>query len=120
MTRLLRVLLVLGLFLTPALTVTHAAPPAKPAPRGLSDQELERRIQAKLNKSKISVDKFQVKVQGGVAILSGNTNVIQRKGVATRLAHLAGATQVRNEIQISDAARQRAAANLQKAKIKMQ
>jgi osmotically-inducible protein OsmY len=92
--------------------------PPKTVQRGIPDAELQRRIQWKFSKSKISRDNLQVRVENGVAIISGTTNVIQRKGTATRLAKRAGAKEVRNEVQISEAARQKAAANLQKAKLK--
>ncbi|MDQ1470261.1 MAG: hypothetical protein QOJ99_1741 [Bryobacterales bacterium] len=55
---------------------------------------------------------FTVSVQGGVATLEGKTNVIQHKGVATRIAKLGGAVAVENHIQISEEARAKAAARL--------
>jgi hypothetical protein len=64
-----------------------------------------------LAKSKIGVEKSQVHVQGGVATIEGKTDVVQHKGVATRLAKSAGA--VVNHIQVSEAAREKAAANLE-------
>jgi hypothetical protein len=97
-----------------------AAPPpatSKPAVKqGKSDAEIEKDIQARFAKSKIGVEKYQVHVQGGVATIEGKTNVIQHKGVATRLARSAGATKVINHIQISDAARAQAAQNLAKGR----
>ena len=59
-------------------------------------------------------------MQGGVATFEGNTNVVQHKGVATRMAKSAGATAVVNHIQISDAAREKAAANLEKGRRRAQ
>lgn len=92
-----------------------AAPPANAkataatAPgRTLSDAEIERSIKDRFSRSKIAREGFQVRVQGGVATIDGKTEVIQRKGTATRLAKLAGAKRVENRIQISEAARQRA------------
>jgi osmotically-inducible protein OsmY len=80
---------------------------------GLSDAQIERDIKARLARSpKISLDKFTVKVQGGIATFEGKTNVIQHKGVATRMAKSAGAKAVVNNIQISDAARKAAADRL--------
>jgi BON domain len=76
------------------------------------DATIERAIQARFSRSKISTDGFTVKVQGGVAVLEGKTGVIQHKGTATRLAKRAGAKGVDNRIQISEAARERAIANL--------
>lgn len=79
---------------------------------GATDAELERAIRARLARSKISAtDKIQVHVQGGVATLEGRTEVLQHKGTATRLAKNAGATQVVNRMQVSQAARDKAAAN---------
>jgi hypothetical protein len=83
------------------------------ATANLSDAQIERDIKARLARSpKISLDKFTVKVQGGIATFEGKTNVIQHKGVATRMAKAAGAKAVVNNIQISDAARKAAADRL--------
>ena len=90
---------------------------AKPA---MSDARLEAAIRAKFAKSKIDADKFQVHVQGGVATIEGRTDVLQHKGVATRLAKTGGALAVNNHIQISDAAREKAAGNLEKGRRRAQ
>ena len=88
-----------------------STPTAQPR---LSDAQLEADIRARLAKSlKISQDHFQVHVQGGVATLEGKTGVIQHKGSATRMAKAAGALAVNNRIQLSDAAKQKAASNLE-------
>ena len=87
--------------------------PAKGAALTKSDAEIERDIRARFAKSKIGVEKYQVHVQGGVATIEGKTEVVQHKGVATRLAKSGGAVAVANHIQISDAAREKAAANLE-------
>ncbi len=79
---------------------------------GLSDADLEKAINARFAKSKISTNKFTCHVQGGVATLEGKTEVIQHKGTATRLAKNAGAIAVVNHIQISQAAKDKAANNL--------
>jgi hypothetical protein len=84
------------------------------------DALLEAAIRAKFAKSKIDADKFQVHVQGGVATIDGKTEVIQHKGVATRLARSAGAVGVNNHVQSSDAAKQKAAANLAKGRRRAQ
>jgi BON domain len=84
-----------------------AAAPVKP------DAAIERDIRAKFAKSKINQDKFQVHVQGGVATIEGKSDVIQHKGVATRLAKSGGAVAVSNHIEISEAARDKAAENLE-------
>jgi len=91
--------------------------PGKPAP---SDVLLEAAIRAKFAKSKINADKFQVHVQGGVATIEGRTDVTQHKGVATRLAKTGGALAVNNHVQISDAAKEKAAANLEKGRRRAQ
>ena len=83
------------------------------APAARSDVDIEKDIRARLAKSKISEDKFRVHVQGGVATLEGATDIIQHKGVATRLAKSGGAVAVVNKIQVSEAAREKAAKNLE-------
>jgi hypothetical protein len=86
----------------------------------MSDVRLEAAIRAKFAKSKINADKFQVHVQGGVATIEGRTDVTQHKGVATRLAKTGGALGVNNHIQVSDAAKEKAAANLEKGRRRAQ
>jgi hypothetical protein len=101
----------------------HAAPaPAKaPATQAMkSDAQIEAAIRAKFARSKINVEKFQVHVQGGVATIEGKTNVIQHKGTATRLAKTGGAVAVNNHIEISDAAKQKAADNLDQGRRRAQ
>src|SRR5581483_5026361 len=97
---------------------TPATTPAQAAARPSSDTQLEAAIRARLAKSKVNEDHFQVHVQSGVAILEGHTDVIQHKGVATRLAKASGALAVENRIQISDSAREKAAKNLEKGRKK--
>jgi hypothetical protein len=99
-----------------------AASPARrePAPPKLSDAQLEAAIRAKFAKSKINADKFTVRVQGGVATVDGKTDVMQHKGVATRMCKTAGAAAVNNRVQISDAARQKAAGNLEQGRRRVQ
>ena len=92
----------------------------KAAPR-LSDAQLEAAIRARLAKSpKLGPEKFQVRVQGGVATIEGRTDVVQHKGTATRMAKSAGALAVNNHIQISDAAKQKAASNLETGRRRVQ
>jgi hypothetical protein len=86
----------------------------------LSDRQVEAAIRARFARSKIAADKFEVRVQGGVATIEGRTDVIQHKGVATRLAKSAGALAVNNHVQPSAAARQKAAANLAKGRRRAQ
>ena len=50
-----------------------------------SDAEIEATIKAKLAKSKIGKDGFQVHVKDRVATWTGSTNVMQHKGAATRI-----------------------------------
>jgi len=100
----------------------QAAPVPKTAARVpvKSDAVIEATIRAKFAKSKINADKFTVRVQGGVATLEGKTNVIQHKGTATRLAKTGGALAVNNHIQIGDAAKQKAADNLEQGRRRVQ
>lgn len=89
--------------------VAASKQPARPA---MTDAQLEAAIRARFAKSKIDADKFQVRVQGGVATIDGRTDVIQHKGTATRMAKAAGAIAVNNHVKPSDAAKKKAAANL--------
>jgi hypothetical protein len=101
----------------------HAAPaPTKaPARQALkSDALIEATIRAKFAKSKINAEKFQVHVQGGVATIEGKTNVIQHKGTATRMAKAAGAIAVNNHVEISEAAKEKAANNLSQGRRRVQ
>ena len=86
----------------------------------LSDGQLEAAIRAKFAKSKINADKFTVRVQGGVATVDGKTDVLQHKGVATRMCKTAGAAAVNNRVQVSEAARQKAAGNLEQGRRRVQ
>lgn len=94
------------------------AQPAKPAAKAAvrTDAEIEAEIRRRFAKSKIAEDGFTVKVRSGVALLEGRTKVVQRKGVATRLAKLGGARRVDNQIRIDEAARAAAAAKLEKSR----
>lgn len=108
-----------GVFVLAVAGWSASAPGARPtSPKTAAgatkpDAEIEKDIRARLAKSKIAADKFQVRVQGGIATLEGKTDVIQHKGVATRLAKSAGAVAVVNHIQISEQAREKAAKNLE-------
>lgn len=118
MHRLFTLVLALPLFLGVAIpgrsaTPTHAAAVSRPP--AVSDSQIDGKIRAKLAKSKIGKDGFKYHVQHGVVTWEGTTGVMQHKGSATRMAKTAGATQVINNIQISDAAKAKAAANLKKA-----
>jgi hypothetical protein len=105
----------------PAPPVHQRAIPAKPsAPARPTDAQIEAAIRVKMAKSKINSEKFRFKVQGGVATIEGKTDVIQRKGAATRMAKTAGAIAVNNHIEISEAAKERAAANLETGRRRVQ
>jgi hypothetical protein len=82
-----------------------------------SDAQLEATIRAKLAKSKIGKDGFRFRVQRGVVTWEGNTNVVQHKGSATRMARTAGATQVINNIQVSASAKAKAASSLKRVSV---
>jgi hypothetical protein len=101
----------------PAVAVTPKRVTVQPK---LSDVQLEAAIRAKFAKSKIATDKFTVRVQGGVATIDGKTDVLQHKGTATRMCRTAGAVAVNNRVQISDAARQKAAGNLEVGRRRVQ
>ncbi len=93
-----------------------AAPPRAKAVPPQSDAAIEQNIRARFAKSKIAEDKFVVRVQGGVAVIEGNTRIVQRKGVATRLAKAGGARSVDNRIRIADDVRAAAAEKLRESK----
>jgi osmotically-inducible protein OsmY len=103
-----------------ASVATTGGVPTKPGAKAvtqrvLTDSQIERNIRARLAKSKMAAtEHFTVSVHDGVAVLEGKSNVIQHKGVATRLAKLGGAIAVQNHIQISDEAKAKALARLQK------
>jgi len=107
--------------------LSQTPPAAKPVPKQLkkqlqtvSDAEIEKAIRARFAASKIAANKFQVRVQGGTAFLEGQAGVMQHKGTATRLAKAAGAKKVVNRIEISQEARDKAAANLAKGRRRAQ
>lgn len=99
------------------------APKKPPAAQGTSaqqDKQIEAAIRAKLEKSKIGKDGLKVHVQGGVATWEGTTGVLQHKGAATRMAKTAGAKAVVNHIKVTDAAKQKAADNLEQGRRRAQ
>jgi osmotically-inducible protein OsmY len=67
-----------------------------------SDAEVEATIKAKLAKSKIGKDGFQVHVKDGIATWTGSTATMQHKGAATRMAKAAGAIHVVNNIKVNE------------------
>jgi hypothetical protein len=98
----------------------HQRGAAQKSVPALPDRQVEAAIRARFARSKIAADGFQVRVQGGVATIEGRTDVVQHKGVATRLAKSAGALAVNNRVQPSQAARQKSAANLAKGRRRAQ
>jgi hypothetical protein len=99
------------------------APKKAPAPAGTNaqqDKQIEAAIRVKLARSKIGKDGFKVHVQGGIAYWEGSTSVLQHKGAATRMAKTAGAKSVVNNIKISDAAKEKAAENLENGRRRAQ
>lgn len=93
---------------------------ASSSPSAQTDVQIEKAIRQRFADSKIAEDKFEVHVQGGRATLTGKTNVLQHKGVATRLARAEGATEIINDIEASEEAKQKAAANLTKGRRRAQ
>jgi osmotically-inducible protein OsmY len=77
-----------------------------------SDAEIEATIKAKLAKSKIGKEGFQVHVKEGVATWTGTTSIMQHKGAATRMAKTAGATRVVNNIKVSEPGAAKATGNI--------
>jgi hypothetical protein len=73
-------------------------------------------LKARLAKSKLAANKFTFRVQNGVVTWNGKTDVIQHKGTATRMAKSAGARSVVNQIEISEAARRKAAERLERGR----
>jgi hypothetical protein len=94
-----------SLLAAPALTKSHGE-------GKFSDAEIEATIKAKLAKSKIGKDGFQIHVKDRVATWTGSTAVMQHKGAATRMAKTAGAIRVVNNIKVSGEGDQPAKGNL--------
>ena len=109
-----------------AFAASSTKTPAKSAVRSgtgasaQTDSAIESTIKAKLARSKIGKDGFKIRVQGGIAYWEGSTNVVQHKGAATRMAKTAGAKAVVNNIQVSEAAREKSAANLESGRRRAQ
>jgi hypothetical protein len=93
----------------------HANVARREAPH-LTDAQIEGVIKAKLARSKMVSSGFTIHVHNGIATWEGKTDVIQRKGAATRMARTAGAVQVVNNIKIGEEARRKAAERLAKAR----
>jgi osmotically-inducible protein OsmY len=84
------------------------------------DAQIEKAIRARFAKSKIAADNYEVHVQGGVATITGKTQVVQRKGTATRLAKAAGAERVVNQIEVDQQAKEKAARGLTESRKRVQ
>jgi hypothetical protein len=115
----LKIVLLLGL----ALSCSAQTKSKAPAPQGTTasqDVQIESEIRSRLAKSVIGKDGFTVRVQGGVAYWDGTTEVVQHKGSATRMAKSAGAKKVVNNIKVGDAAKQKAAGNLDQGRRRAQ
>jgi hypothetical protein len=110
--------LLLAAFALPAQTKSKA--PAAQGTTAPQDALIEAEIRTRLAKSLIGKDGFTVRVQGGVAYWEGTTNVVQHKGSATRMAKSAGALKVVNNIRVGDAAKQKAASNLEQGRRRAQ
>ena len=118
------------LFLTFCLPIGIAQAVNPPAPathkRGIgtaplaTDAAISASIKERLARSKIGKNGFRYKVSGGIVTWEGKADVVQHKGSATRMARAAGARAVVNNIQISDAARAKSAANLEKGRRRAQ
>jgi hypothetical protein len=104
----------------PAPTTSRKSTAAPGGSSAANDAGIEKAIRAKLAASKISKDKFEVHVQGGVATLTGKTDVLQHKGVATRFAKSGGAARVVNKIEVSQAAKEKASSNLESGRRRAQ
>jgi osmotically-inducible protein OsmY len=111
---------VLAFAAAPTKTTNKAAARPGTGISAQSDAVIESTIKAKLAKSKVGKDGFKVRVQGGIAYWEGTTNVVQHKGAATRMAKTAGAKAVVNNIQVSDAAKAKAASNLESGRRRAQ
>lgn len=111
---LLLLLTLFGAFAAASEPKKKSAPAAAAA--SVSDAELEKSIRARLAKSKLASNNLQISVKSGVVTIDGQVSVVQHKGVATRMAKNAGAKQVINRIKIDEAARQKAAGQLSRAR----
>ena len=116
----LRIVLLLALGLSSAFAQAKSKPPQPQGTTAPQDAQIEAEIRARLAKSVIGKDGFTVHVQGGVAYWDGITEVVQHKGAATRMAKSAGARKVVNQITIGDAAKQKAAGNLDQGRRRVQ
>ena len=115
MSRILFLIVLTSLILTaganPATAPARRPAAAANAPQ-LSDAQIERDLRDRYAKSKMAAKKFTFRVQGGVVTIEGKADVIQHKGAMTRMARTSGARAVVNRIEISEAARAKAAARL--------
>ncbi len=109
----MRILIAILLFAVATSAAPASAPAIKSHSQGkFSDAEIEATIKAKLAKSKIGKDGFQVHIKDGVATWTGTTAIMQHKGAATRMAKTAGAIRVVNNIKVSETEMDKAKSNL--------
>lgn len=101
-------LLTFATLASPAQTPEETPSEDATARQSLQDAALKTTIEKRFADSAIAVNHFEVEVRDGAAILRGRTDVVQHKGVATRLARLAGAENVDNRIEVTDRARAKA------------
>ena len=115
-----RILLCLAASVVLVFGANQPKPAAKSPTPAVSDLKIEQTLKAKLAKSKIGANHFTFRVQGGIVYWNGSTNVLQHKGAATRMAKSSGAKAVVNHIQVSEAARTKARANLTEGRRRVQ
>ena len=116
----LKIVLLVALALSSLTGQTKSKAPPPQGTTAPQDVQIEAEIRARLAKSVIGKDGFTVRVQGGVAYWDGTTDVVQHKGSATRMAKSAGAKKVVNHIKVGDAAKQKAAGNLEQGRRRAQ
>jgi hypothetical protein len=80
-----------------AMCVLSGAPPTAEN----SDKAIERSIRERLARSKLAADSVSFTVKDGTVSWEGSVSNPQRKGAATRMAHLAGARTVHNNLHVT-------------------
>lgn len=109
------VLVAIGAVVLP-LCQAAVVPARKSEPAVKADAVIEQGLRQRLAKSKLADNNFTFKVHNGVVTWNGKTDVVQHKGVATRMAKSAGARHVVNQIVISEAARRKAVERLERGR----
>ena len=85
------------------------AKPAKPASKGVSNQEIANKIAAALRKAKLSGFDIEIKVENGIATLDGMVGSPEQRAAAQKAAMVPGITKVNNRLAVADAAPKQAA-----------